>query len=68
MDLRRLWSSRRGVRLGIVAGAGLLLVAAWSFAWLLLAAALLAALGFAVGRTGLFDELRSTAAEVDDWQ
>jgi hypothetical protein len=68
MDLRRLWSSRRGVRLGIVAGAGVLLVAAWSFAWLLLAAALLAGLGFAVVRTGLFDEVRSSGAELDDWQ
>jgi hypothetical protein len=68
MDLRRLWSSRRGVRLGIAAAAGLLLVAAWFFAWLLLAAALLAALGLAVVRTGLFDELRSTSAELDDWQ
>ena len=68
MDLRRLWSSRRDVRIATVAGAAVLLVLAWFFAWLLLAAALLAALGFAVVRTGLFDELRADATELDDWQ
>jgi hypothetical protein len=68
MDLRRPWSSRRDVRVAIVAAAAVLLVVAWFFAWLLLAAALLAALGFAVVRTGLFDEVRSSTTELDDWQ
>jgi len=68
MDLRRLWSSRRGVRVATVAGAAVLLVLAWFFAWLLVAVAVLAALGLAVVRTGLFDELRSTTTELDDWQ
>ena len=46
----------------------MLLVLAWFFAWLLVAVAVLAALGLAVVRTGLFDELRSTTTELDDWQ
>ena len=68
MDLRRLWSGRRDVRFATVAAAAVLVVLAWFFAWLLLAAAVLVALGFAVVRTGLFDEFRSGTAELDDWQ
>jgi hypothetical protein len=67
MDLRRLWSSRRSVRWAAVAAAALLLVVAWFAAWLLVAAAVLAALGAAVLRTGLFDELRRSRTEIDDW-
>jgi hypothetical protein len=68
MELRRLWSRRPGVRIATVAAAAVLLVLAWFFAWLLVAAAVLAALAFAVVRTRLFDELCADAAELDDWQ
>jgi hypothetical protein len=63
MELRRVLSSRWA----LVAGAGALVVVAWLAAWLLVAGAVLAALGAAVVRTGLFDELRPSRTELDDW-